>query len=326
MAQPPLDSRQRSTASATVPDSAGDASLRQLTAIIARLVCDSCPSSLPDWSYRTWCRALAYPELHTRAQAATKMLGQRRDQALSNPAVRSLVEWAGARRWDNPAAGAAAALSAIQLAGTHSDDQPPELAELAELVAVRVDAAQPLRPCSSCRRLRLLTDPDRLPEAEQDSPAVENPRLPAVVGELLHLAGAERDDALAAAVEAAVVQAGDWWARHSTPAPACLGEPRLPGVLPAQRLRPPERLSAYVSDATLLGLVAGPHPGRSRPGQVAWRRGLTFWVAARLSAIEGPQRPPADTIQWWRAQLAVLVAGPGQTIAYMGSRRIVAGR
>jgi hypothetical protein len=51
MAQPPLDSRQRSTASATVPDVAGDASLRQLTAIIARLVCDSCPSSLPDWSY-----------------------------------------------------------------------------------------------------------------------------------------------------------------------------------------------------------------------------------------------------------------------------------
>jgi hypothetical protein len=73
--------------------------------------------------------------------------------------------------------------------------------------------------------------------------------------------------------------------------------------MPAQRLRDAERISAYVSDKELLHLVAGPHPGRYRPGQVAWRRGLAFWTAACLR--DGAlRRPSPEALRWWRSQLA----------------------
>jgi hypothetical protein len=53
----------------------------------------------------------------------------------------------------------------------------------------------------------------------------------------------------------------------------------------------------------MLHLVAGPHPGRSRPCQVAWRRGLTFWAAASLWA-GGVERPPREAVRCWQSQLA----------------------
>jgi hypothetical protein len=235
--------------------------------------------------------------------ATTKELGHRRDEVLSHPAVRFLVEWAGSRKRDNPVAGAAAALAAVRSAEARVGGCPTDLSELTHLVSVAVDSAQPVRSSPAYRRhLRLLAEPDRLPALEQDAAVAENPRLSEAVGALLGLAGAASDSPMAT-VEAAVVQAGDWWTRHTAPVPTSIEGPCLPGVLPAQQLRPTERLSALVSDSRLLGLVAGPHPGRARPCQVAWRRGLTFWVAVHLSTPDAMSRPPAETLGWWRTQL-----------------------
>jgi hypothetical protein len=308
MAQPIPDHWQGETESATT--GVGDPTTRRLAPIIAALVCGADRRCLPDWTYATWCRALEYPELRPRAHATTKELGHRRDEVLSHSAVRSLVEWAGSRKRDNPVAGAAAALVAVRSADAGAGGGPLDLSELTHLVAVAVDSAQTVRSSSTYRRhLRLLAEPDRLPAVAQDAAVAENPRLSEAVGTLLHLAGADSGSQFAATVEGAVVQAGDWWTRHSAPVPASIEGPCLPGLLLARRLRPAERLSAHVSDSRLLRLVAGPHPGRGRPCQIAWRRGLTFWVAVHLSSPDGSCRPPAETVRWWRTQLDALASG-----------------
>jgi hypothetical protein len=145
--------------------------------------------------------------------------------------------------------------------------------------------------------------------AEEESTPRENPRLASTVGELLALAGADSKTSLSA-IEAAVIQAGDWWARHALPVPTSVDGPRLPGVILAEQLESVDRLSVQMPDRTLLGLVAGPHPGRCRGRQVAWRRGLTFWVAARLASPNATRQPPPETVRWWRTQLAVLALRP----------------
>jgi len=284
---------------------AGDPSIHCLNAVLTSLLCDPRPPSLPDWTYRTWCRVLQYPELRVRAHASTKELGRRRDEALSQPAVRLLIEWAGSRRRDSPAAAAAAALATVRLAQVDSCYGPVDVPEVSRRVAATTDLARPVRFSSSYRAQLTLADPDRLAAIEQEPAAAENPRLSSAVEELLRLAGADSDLPFAR-MEAAVVQAGDWWARHASPVPISVAGPCLPGVLPAQQLRPAERLSAQMSDPTVLRLVAGPRPGRARPCQVAWRRGLTFWVAVRLSALDTAHQPPPETMRWWRSQLAVL--------------------
>jgi hypothetical protein len=147
---------------------------------------------------------------------------------------------------------------------------------------------------------------------EQEPTDAEHTELPATVGRLLALAGAVSDSSLTS-VETAVVQAGDWWTRHALPVPTSADGPRLPGVLPAEQLEWSERLSVQISDQTLLGLVAGPHPGRSRNCQVAWRRGLTFWVVARLASPDATRQPPSETIHWWRTQLAALALRQAST-------------
>jgi hypothetical protein len=314
MARPTLDCSSRAIRSASDPKAVGDPTMHRLVDIITALLCDPRAPCLPEWTYRTWCGALAYPELRTRARASTKELARKRDEALSHPAVSLLVEWAGSRKRDDPCVGAAAALATVRLPEVRFRAGALDVCELTRRVAVAVDSAQPIRSSSPRRaRLQLLADPDRLPAVEPAPPAGENPRLPAAVGELLRLAGADEDSSFASVVEAAVVQAGEWWTRHAVPVPASIDGPRLPGVVPAQQLSPPERISAHVSDRSLLGLVAGPHPGRARPCQVAWRRGLTFWVAVRLSALDTGQRPPAGTICWWRTELAVLTLGSAGT-------------
>jgi hypothetical protein len=310
MARPTLDCSRDAIRSATDPKVVGDPTMHRLVAIITALLCDPHPPSLPEWTYRTWCWVFAYPELRTRARATVKELACRRDEALSHPAVGLLVEWAGSRKRDDPCAGAAAALATIRLAEVRSAGVVVDVTELTRRVAAAVDSARPVG--SSCSRrapLQLLADPDRLPAVEQHRAAAENPRLPAAVDGLLSLTGSDAHSPFVSAVEAAVVQAGDWWTRHAVPVPASIDGPPLPGVQPAQQLSPSERLSAHVSDRTLLGLVAGPHPGRTRPSQVAWRRGLTFWVAVRLSALDTGQLPPAGTIRWWRTELAGLTIG-----------------
>jgi hypothetical protein len=141
--------------------------------------------------------------------------------------------------------------------------------------------------------------------AEEEPTRRENERLASTVGELLALAGADSNRSFSA-IEAAVIQAGDWWTRHALPVPTSVDGPRLPGVIPAEQLESCDRLSVQIPDRTLLGLVTGPHPGRCRGRQVAWRRGLTFWVAARLASPDATRQPPPETVHWWRTQLAVL--------------------
>ena len=307
MAQPVLHDSRCTTRRTTAPGVVGDPTIGRLGRVIAALVNDADPPILPDWDYVTWCRALAYPDLRARVRVATKELGYRRDEVLFHPTVKLLVEWAGSRKRDDPVAGAAAALAALSWAALGAGGAATSVAEVARLVAEMVDSAAPMRPCSSSRtRLSLLVDPERLPAADNDPVVVENPLLGAAVGELLDMAGVDLEAPFVTFVEGAVVQAGDWWTRHSVPVPTSIDGPRLPGVRPAQQLCPSERLSTYVSDRALLGLVAGPHPGRARPCQVAWRRGLTYWVAARLSTPESSYEPPVETIRWWRSELALL--------------------
>jgi hypothetical protein len=307
MAQAILDYRQGETSRTTT--GVFDPTTRRLAAIITALLYGGDRPCLPDWTYTTWCRALEYPELRPRVHATTKELGHRRDEVLSHPAVRSLVEWAGSCKRDNPVAGAAAALAAVRSAQAPVGGRTTDLSELTHLVSVAVDSAQLVQSSPAYRRhLRLLAEPDRLPAVEQDAAVAENPRLSEAVGALLRLAGADLCTPMTP-VEAAVVQAGDWWTRHTASVPTSIDGPCLPGVLPAQQLRPTERLSALVSDSRLLGLVGGPHPGRARPCQVAWRRGLTFWVAVHLSTPDATSRPPAETLRWWRSQLDGLAPG-----------------
>ena len=68
---------------------AGEPAIHSLTAILTSLLDDPGALCLPDWSYRTWCLALQYRELNTRAQAPMQRLGRKRDRALSHPAVRA---------------------------------------------------------------------------------------------------------------------------------------------------------------------------------------------------------------------------------------------
>ena len=205
-----------------------------LTAILTSLLDDPRAPSLPDWTYRTWCLALQYRELNPRAQASTKELASRRDQALSHPEVRQLVEWAGSRRRDNPAVAAAAALTTVRLAQRRSRFASMDVAELGRRVAAEADAARPVRfspsPLPSQRARVRLPYSDRDAAAEEEPTRRENPRLASTVGELLALAGADSNSSLSA-IEAAVIQAGDWWARHALPVPTSVDGPRLPGVV-----------------------------------------------------------------------------------------------
>ena len=116
MAQTTLDHTPAAIRRAAIPIRVGDPAIRHLTPILTSLLDDPRSPSLPDWTYRTWCLALQYRELNPRAQASMKELASRRDQALSHPAVRLLVEWAGSRRRDNPAVAAAAALTTVRSA------------------------------------------------------------------------------------------------------------------------------------------------------------------------------------------------------------------
>lgn len=284
-------------------------SVEQLVGVLMRLLDDDGPPALPDWTYLRWCRALEYRDLSDRARATTKELGRERDRLLGDPRVAALIEWTGRRRRDNPSAAGAAALVMVRLAQESTARGPVDVAGLAIRITGAADRVHgPWRYPS--RWTRLLADLDRLEPLEADEPPVENPRLVEVVGRLLIEADVEADSELRWRVEASVIQAGDWWARHATPIPTALGGPRLPGVVPAQSLHETHRLSAYLSDSAMLDLVAGPQPGRSRPCQVAWRRGLTFWTAVRLSAEGAGQRPPREALDWWQSRLRRPLRGP----------------
>ena len=233
-------------------------------------------------------------------------LGRKRDRALSHSTVRELVEWAGSRRRDNPVVAAAAALTTVRSAQLGAHCSTIDVSELSRQVAAAADEARSVRfsPSPSQRAPVVLACEDWDAAGEEEPPRAENPRLAATVGELLALTGAASNSSLTV-VESAVIQTADWWARHALPVPASVDGPRLPGVIPGEQLESCDRLSVQIPDPTLLSLVAGPHPGRSRGRQVAWRRGLTFWVAARLASPDARQ-PPPETVRWWRTQMNVM--------------------
>ena len=277
-------------------------------ALLEQLLDPTGGPDLPDWSYRRWCYALHYPDLAERAHRTTRELGSQRDAVLCDPAVRVVVEWAGRRRPTHPVAGAAAALVVLSDMRAHlMGDVRSRIGpnDLARRLVTAVDRAQPL-PMTQARRDAVLFDPERLADVLPEPAVAEHPRLPGAVERLLGLAGADGDRSLQRRVEGAVVQAGDWWARHARTVPADITGPDLPGITPAQELRATERLAAAVTDAELLGLVAGPRPGRGRPCQVAWRRGLTYWVAVDLASGGSGPSPTSSTLRWWRSALSDL--------------------
>jgi hypothetical protein len=306
MTQAILDHTPTAVRRDAVPTLAGGPAIHSLTAILTSLLDDPGALCLPAWSYRSWCLALQYRELNTRAQAPMQRLARKRDRTLSHPAVRELVEWAGSRRRDNPVVAAAAALTTVRSAHLGARCSTIDVSELSHQVAAAADEARSVRfsPSPSQRAPVVLACEDWDAAGEEEPPRAENPRLAATVGELLALAGAASNSSLTV-VESAVIQTADWWARHALPVPASVDGPRLPGVIPGEQLESCDRLSVQIPDPTLLSLVAGPHPGRCRGRQVAWRRGLTFWVAARLASPDARQ-PPPETVRWWRTQMNVM--------------------
>jgi len=310
MAQAIFDTSNETHCNAAISGDTDDLSIRCLTAILTSLLDDPGALWLPAWSYRTWCLALQYRELNTRAQAPMKRLGRRRDRAHSHSAVRQLVEWAGSRRRDNPVVAAAAALTTVRSARLSASYSAIDVSELSHQVAAAADEARSVRfsPSPSQRSRLVLAYQDWDATPEEEPPRTENSRLAGTVGELLALTGATSNSSLTV-IESAVIQAADWWARHALPVPTSVEGPRLPGVIPGEQLESCDRLSVQIPDPTLLGLVAGPHPGRSRGRQVAWRRGLTFWVAARLASPDATRQPPPETVRWWRTQLNVMALG-----------------
>ena len=136
------------------------------------------------------------------------------------------MHFAGTRRRDDLSAGAAAALVAItpELARTHGSvfDVP----DLVRVVLAEIDAAPPvISPWRRVGRTQLVAEPDLLAAIEPDPSETENPLLPLVVRVLLKLAADDVDALLCTRAEASVIQAGDWWARHSMPVPTSLGRP-----------------------------------------------------------------------------------------------------
>lgn len=264
---------------------------------------DTVPT-LPDWSYSRWLRVLQYPDVGDRAHQVTQDRGRQRDEVLGHPAIVALVEWAGRRRCQEPLAGAAGALAALAAVQICPAGQRPDSDTAARLLIEAVDQARPLHVVNRRHDVALL-DPGRVADVPADPPSTENPKLAAVVGGLLRLATTDPSGSLATRVVDAVAQAADWWTTHAIALPVSLDGPGLPGVVPAQELSAADRLSQALRDVDLRGLVAGPYPGRGRPCQVAWRRGLTYWTAVRLADVTSDP-PPAGTVRWWRTQLTAL--------------------
>lgn len=293
---------------------------RELDRVLVSLFDAPRPVVLPSWSYSRWCLMLQYPDLSPRARATTRLLGRERDAVLTQAGVRALIDWAGRRRRSEPAAAAAAALVVLRQVQTARSSAPVDLAALAVDVVAAIDEARPVAALPR-RRSRRLVDADWLPDIEVDPPGAENPHLSAAVAGLLDLTELLVEKRLATRIEDAVVLAGDWWARHPCPVPASTTGPSLPGIALAQTLPVSERLSTMLPDPGMRRLVAGPRPGCKRPSQLAWRRGLTFWVAAWLSSENDPPYPGADVRAWWQGQLTHLSLATGHQDGSSGGSR-----
>lgn len=283
-----------------------------LVEAVASLLDPQTAPVLPGWSYQQWWRALQYPDMGDRAHTVTREQGRQRDVVLGHPKVAAMVEWAGQRRHRDPQAGMAAALVALRLAQADPERRTDPVTATRWMVEV-VDQARPLRVPVRHREAPLF-DPERIAAGPIDDTPREDPRVGTVVGALLRLAGTERADSLAEQVTGAVIQAADWWIAHAVAVPTSVDGPGLPGIVPAQELPAAERLPRALGHPELLGLVAGPNPGRGRPCQVAWRRGLTYWVAVALADETATSRPPGATVRWWRTRLDTIAADSGHGV------------
>ena len=287
--------------------------MQRLLRLLPSLLDPAATVLLPDWSYRTWYWSLECPDLGERPHAATKDRGLRRIAVLSDPRVAELVELVGGLPILDLSAAIAAALVVVREAQVRGSVDVGIVEDIALRIVTEVAAARPPRSRPS-RQHEQFADMDRFAEPEQGRVAPEDPRIAAAVRHLLDLPGLELDPAMTAQIEGAVMQAREWWYRHAAPVPALVGGHGVPGVVPARKLRGPDRLAAAVSCTTLLGLVAGPHPGRGRPCQVAWRRGLTYWVAVEFCMGPHAPAPPAETVRWWRSQLTAAAQANPETL------------
>lgn len=305
----PCLTRHRPVARSAPHPTCVDPERHELERVLAALLEAPDAISLPAWSYRRWYLMLQYPDLSSRSHEVTRLLGHERDAALRDPPVQELVAWAGRRRYEQPIAGAAAALVVLRRALT-TRERPPDPRDVVEALVSAVDTASPATTYRE-RRSEAHLDVALLADVAPEVTNGENPRLGEVVRSLLACTEAPVDESLASKVEDAVVQASDWWMRHTVPAPA---EPpghkwpgaALPGIIPAHSLPSSERLARVVGDPTMYRLVAGPWPGCRRPCQLAWRRGLTFWVATWLASERDAPAPGDEVTSWWGAQLAHL--------------------
>ncbi|NNN21461.1 MAG: hypothetical protein HKL80_05600 [Acidimicrobiales bacterium] len=267
----------------------------------------------PSWSFSTWYNILCYPDLNDYAKMRTKKLGRARDQIISQREVLNLVEWAGSKRTRSPIASVAGALVALQEIRENSSGRV-DLEESMSLLTAAVISAKPPRVLPPRkRRTHLNRDPDLVVGLGDGEAVTENSKLAPTVEKLLHISGAPRDSTLQKRAENSVVQCGDWWIKHPGPTEYLDDLPALPGVIPASRLKEAERLTTHLTDTELMGLVAGPRPGTKRPCQLAWQRGLTFWVAVELASSKEVSIP-TDTIRWWRSQVSLLNHTSDETI------------
>ncbi len=259
----------------------------------------------PSWSFSTWYKILCYPDINNNAKGKTKELGRTRDKIISQKEVLSLVEWAGSKRTRSPLASIAGAMVTLQEIKQNSSGSV-DVRESLNLLTAAVLSAKPPRALPPRRRhTDLNLDPDLVVGLEEGEAITENSRLAPTVEKLLRISGVPKNSTLQERVEHSVVQCGDWWIKHPGPTEYLGDLPALPGVMPASRLKESERLASHLSDIEMMGLVAGPRPGTKRPCQLAWQRGLTFWVAVELASSKAVSIP-TETIRWWRSQVSLL--------------------
>ena len=253
------------------------------------------PPTFPGWPVTAWRRALGSSSLTSRSL-----------RVLGDVNVGSLLAWVAARTDPKRRMGAAAdVLATLDQAVCHGQ---ADAVVVGTRVLAAADAARPL-PVRSVNSTRTRTTPDAdgRPEPLSWTQSGTDGSLTQTAATLLRHASLDlrTHPHLARRLAVALDLAVEQWLSGSPPG---AGLPPFPGE--HERAYGDRLFVKLGPDRDLLRLVAGPHPGRGRNRQVAWQRGLAYWVGVVLAAGatgEAPPSVPSEVIAHWRKELAVLI-------------------
>jgi len=266
--------------------------------------------ALPDWSAAQWVAVLRAPQASQRVSRSAAERGLLGAAVLGRPEVDRLLVWVRAMWPDSlPAmAGALAAARQVQVSG------PVDLDAAAGYVIGEIRRARSRRYRTTRERSGLvLLDPAELRAVE---PPAAPPVAPGRVADAFEwMVGFVPPDIAPPAetcldIEASMSVFLDWYVdRLATPP----GDAELAPIPPSRTLIPKKRLSARVTDAETLRLLAGPPGSRRCPTEQSWQQGMGYWAIVALvgwaRGVEPPE-PSKEARQWWSGRLRVLAARP----------------